>query len=471
MHRPVLALACGLAVSTAAAAPPNIVFIYTDDQGPWTIKNAHPDLKTPNIDRICDEGALLTQCFATTPVCSPARASVITSRYGTELGITDWIDPKLEPDLGLDPGIITWPKLLADAGYQTALFGKWHLGTQDRYHPTNFGFETFVGFRAGGNKPRNPTLEVNGKDRKVSGFLTDILTDRAVEFIREHRDKPFLVCLHHRSPHSPYIPVPDEIWSQFSKLDAAVPDYPDLDLPRIKTAMAQYLASIADVDRTVGRVLQLLDETKLADRTVLVFTSDQGYNVGHHGVLYKGNARWVTLDKKGLSPLSPAVQRPNIFDTSLRVPAAIRWPGTIKPGTVIDRTVSALDFYPTFCAIAGVELPKNPTIRGRDLTPLLKREKIPWDDELYAEYSQHHYTRADLRMWRTPEWKLVRDFRNPGKDEFYHLTRDPEERDNLIDSTDVEVLRILRECNEKLLARMREINDPLLTTLQAPQQQ
>ncbi len=449
--------------SILAATPPNIVFIYTDDQGAWTVGDGHPNLKTPNIDRIGREGVRLTQCFATTPVCSPARASVMSSRYGTELGITDWINPNTEPEIGMDPSIVLWPRLLADAGYDTALFGKWHLGTQDRFHPTRFGFKTFMGFRDGGNKPQNPRLEVDGKEQQVEGFLTDILTDHAVKYIRAHRDRPFAMCLHHRSPHSPYVPVPDDVWQRFSTLDPVMPVYPDLDVERMQRPMREYLASVADLDRTVGRVLAALEETGLAENTVLIYTSDQGYNVGQHGVWHKGNATWVTRAKKDLKGGVPESQRSNIFDTSLRVPAVIRWPHAIKPGTTIEHTVNGLDWYPTFCALAGAKLPAGRVVRGRDFSPLLRGEQVDWNDELYAEYSQHHYTKADLRMWRTPRWKLVRDFLNAGRDELYDLAADPEEARNLIASTDAPTRSAYDELNGKLLAKMREIHDFALT--------
>jgi uncharacterized sulfatase len=457
-----LLLLSSLLIAPAVAAPPNIVFIYTDDQGAWTVADGHPDLRTPNIDRIGRQGAVLTNCFATTPVCSPARASVMTGRYGTELGITDWINPQTEPQVGLPSDVVAWPQRLADAGYDTALFGKWHLGMQERHHPTHFGFKTFVGFLGGSNKPENPTLEIDGKEQKVAGFLTDILTDHAARFIREHRDRPFLCCLHHRSPHSPYVPVPDPVWDRFIALDPVMPVYPNLDIDRMKKPMREYLASVADIDRTVGRLLIAIDEAGLTDNTIVVFTSDQGYNVGQHGVWHKGNATWVTRDKANLKAATPESQRSNIFDTSLRVPAMIRWPGVIKPGTVVSHSVAGVDWYPTFCAAAGTTPPAGQTIRGKDFAPLLRGQPVAWDDELYAEYSQHHYTTADLRMWRTPEWKLVRDFLNAGKDELYNLKADPDEANNLIASADPQIRQVFERLNAKLLARMHEINDPVL---------
>jgi uncharacterized sulfatase len=130
----------------------------------------------------------------------------------------------------------------------------------------------------------------------------------------------------------------------------------------------------------------------------------------------------------------------------------------------ITQTTSNLDWFPTICAMAGVDIPTNLMIRGRDLSPLLRGDKVEWDNDLYCEFSQHHYTTTHLRAYRTPEWKLVRDFLNPGKDEFYNLQADPGEENNLIDSTDPKVLAAQKDLNDKLAARMREIKDPVVTS-------
>jgi uncharacterized sulfatase len=148
------------------------------------------------------------------------------------------------------------------------------------------------------------------------------------------------------------------------------------------------------------------------------------------------------------------------------VPAIIRWPGVTAPGTVIQETVSGLDWYPTLLAMAGASLPEGVLIRGHNFLPLLKGQRIPWDNDLYAEYSQHHYTRADLRTIRTPEWKLVRDFRNAGRDELYNLAHDPEEGRNLIASQDASVRKVIADLSRKLEARMRETGDAVLDASQ-----
>ncbi|MCC6145632.1 MAG: sulfatase-like hydrolase/transferase, partial [Candidatus Hydrogenedentes bacterium] len=236
------------------------------------------------------------------------------------------------------------------------------------------------------------------------------------------------------------------------------PDFPYLDTDRADRVMAEYLASVSGVDRNVGRLLNTLDELGLRENTVVIFTSDHGYNVGHHGVLHKGNAHWLTNWARGKS--GPEVVRPNLWDSSLRTPTAIRWPGVIAPGTKVDDVVTNLDWFPTILAMTDVDLPPPLTIHGRNFLPLLDGNSAGWDNEMYAEYSIHHYKEADLRAWRTPEWKLVRDFRNEGHDELYHLLEDPDERENLIG--DPKYATIQDDLERKLLARMQAIKDPVL---------
>jgi uncharacterized sulfatase len=386
----------------------------------------------------------------------------MTSRYGSELGITDWINPDLEPELGLDPGAIAWPELLSGAGYKTCLVGKWHLGTQDRYHPSVFGFQSFRGFREGGTKVQNPALEVDGAIKEYEGLTVDLLTGFAIDFLREDREgKPFLLCVHYRSPHAPWLPVADEDWRHYDGLDPIVPnpDFPNLDIPLVKQKMREYLASVSGVDRNVGRLLDVLDELKLTENTVVVFTSDHGYNIGHHGVLHKGNGSWITTDIKGLSSTDPRIRRSNMFDTSLKVPTAVRWPGAVAPETVVEKTVTNLDWYPTLLEMAGVPLPEGETIRGRSLAPLLKGEDVDWSDDIYSEYSQHHSMETGFRVYRTPEWKLIRDFVREGKDEMYHLAEDPGETRNLIEDSRYEDIRA--QLDRRILAKMKELGDAL----------
>ena len=461
------ALAAGAAGTKAQR--PNIVFICTDDQGPWTLGHTgNADAVTPNLDRLFSQGAYLPNFFVTTPVCSPSRASTMTSRYGSEVGITDWIRTGQatgidESETGIEAKFPIWPEMLQRAGYDTALVGKWHLGVLERHHPTKHGYRYFAGFRAGGVKPVDAELEVDGKVAKYPGIADDNLTNFAVDYLNT-RDgsQPFLLNVHYRWPHSPWQPLPEGDWAPYKDKTATLPepDFPDLDTEKLQTSMREYLSACTGVDRNIGRVLATLDERGLADNTIVIFTSDNGYNMGHNGIWHKGNGRWILKSTRDLDGDDPRANRPNMYDKSLRVPTTIRWPGVVKPGSRIDNTITILDWFPTICAMADAEVPREATVRGRDFTPLLRGKKPRWDDDYYGEYSQHHYVNADLRCYRTPEWKLIRDFRNEGKDELYHLADDPNEHTNLTNAPEHAAMR--EKLEKKLLARMKELHDPVL---------
>ena len=451
----------------AAAAPdrPSILFIYTDDQAAWTLGvSGNRDAWTPNLDRLAGEGARLVNFFAATPVCSPARVNVLAARHGTEVGITDWINPQTEPDVGLPPEVITWPEVLAAGEYATGLFGKWHLGTAERYHPTRQGFGEFAGFLEGSAKVQDPVLEVGGRKERLSGLIVDRVTDLAIGFMHRHRDRPFAACVHYREPHRPWVPVPEPIRARFELLDPLIPnpDYPGLDVERLRPLMREYLASVSAVDASVGRLLDALREPGLADRTIVIFTSDQGCNMGHNGIWHKGNGHWILRHLRDVPGGDIRLQRPNMYDHSLRVPALVRWPGVTRPGAVIERTAVNLDWYRTLVAAAGLEVPAGATVRGRDLAPILAGREVAWDDDMFGQYSRHHDTTADLRMYRTRPWKLIRDFRNAGRDELYDLEHDPGEARNLIDSPDPAHRAVVEHLHARLLTCMREIDDPVL---------
>ena len=475
------------AVNAAPAQRPNIVFIYTDDQAAWTLgcygnRQAH----TPNLDRLATQGARLKNALVTTPVCSPARASLFSGRYGSEVGILDFIPHPAHKEysaeigaIGLDARFVTFPALLAQAGYATALVGKWHVGdwTQDpqrRFHPTRHGFEFFTGLTGGGTTTKDPMIEKDGVERKVEGLTEDILTSEAISYIEKSVGgdrRPFFLFLGLRAPHGQYLPVAPEDAAPYRDLDPAIPnpDYHDLNVASVKKMMREYLSSVTCIDRNVGRLLATLDRLKIGDNTVVIFSSDHGYNMGHNGIWHKGNGIWATKTLPPAKPNIAARYRPNLYDHSLRVPALVRWPGAIKPGTVIEQTVSSLDWYPTILALAGVALPAEVVVRGRNALPLLRGEPVPdWNNDFFAEYSMRVYCRTDMRAYRTAEWKLVRDFLNPDRDELYHLRTDPAEAKNRIgDSRDPTVRAAIAALDARIREEMRRHGDPLLAKLEA----
>ncbi len=473
-------LAAAIVLATFSAAGlaladdrPNLLFLFTDDQAPWALgRSGDPNASTPNLDKLAGEGAYLTRSFTVTPVCSPSRISLMTSRYGTEVGITDWIKPRdrffqdnPEEQPGIDPAMPNLANTLAAAGYETGLVGKYHIGERPECHPTKVGFDYFMGFLEGGTTPENPKLEKDGEYQSFEGLTTDILTDHALEFLEKKRESPFFLAVHYRAPHTRWLPVAPEDWAPFESMDPELPhpDYPGLDVERAKRMMREYLASTRGVDRNVGRILAKLDELELSDDTIVVFTADHGYNMAHNGIWHKGNGHWL-LKKEALPPATeniPKGQRPNLYDTSVLVPTLVRWPGVIEGGAVIDQTVSNLDWFPTFAELAGAEVPEG--LRGRSLVPLLKGEaSADWENEIFLQYSTKHQSQTHMRGWRSNRHKLIRDFLNPERDEFYDLQADPEETTNLIGKLDAEQKAVAAEFDAKLRARMKEIGDPAL---------
>ncbi len=482
-----LALTLGLTIlaTTARAAEtrPNLLFILTDDQAAWTLsRNGNPNAQTPNMDRLAADGAYLPNSFTITPVCSPSRASLMTSRFGSELGITDWIkpiknfkdtgnadDPQIQP--ALDPALPTFPRLLQQAGYATGLVGKYHLGEEPEHHPTKMGYGYFMGFLEGGTTPENPKLEKDGTYQPFEGLTMDILTDHALEFLEAHKDGPFLLSLHYRAPHTRWLPVAPEDWAPLEGLDPELPhpDYPGLDVERAKKMMREYLASVRGVDRNLGRVRAKLKELGVEDNTVVIFSADHGYNMAHNGIWHKGNGHWL-LKKEALPPATeniPNGQRPNMYDNSLRVPTMVYWPGVTEPGQVVDGTVRNIDWFPTLLDMAGVELPSDAVIRGRSIVPLLKGQAGDWENDFFSQYSTKHQSHTDMRVWRSPEYKLIRDFLNEGRDEFYDLKADPQETANLINDLSPGQKEIVAKFDQNILNAMKNIGDPAVPEAEA----
>lgn len=453
-----IGVACYLAVAPvwAAEPPPNLIYIMTDDQGRWaTGAYGNRDIQTPHMDRIAREGALFTDAIVVTPVCSPSRATTLTGRYPSQLGITDWIHPD-EAGAGLGLAAPTWPEALQAAGYRTALIGKWHLGMLPPFHPSRLGFDHFMGFLSGGNRPVDPILEVEGQEQRLAGPLPDLLVDDCLTFIEAHRERPFAVCLHFRAPHLPYGPVPEVDSAPYAELDPTVPQPPGGDVAQIKRRTRDYYASISSVDRNIGRLLDRLDAWGLAHNTLVIFTSDHGYNEGRHGIDTKGNGQWIAGGVRG-------PKRPNMWDTSICVPLVMRWPAVIEPGTSIDYPVTNLDLYRTVLGALSVKMPTESEALGVDYSPLLRGETLPPRAARFGQYDLHNGGLAYLRMVRTDRYKYVRHFKANLMDELYDLRDDPDEQHNLVrrgapDRWD-EVVEPLRD---QMDAWQKSIDDPLL---------
>ena len=455
-------------MTTKLATRPNILFIMADDQGPWASgATGDPNAKTPNLDRLAGAGAKLTNYFCMSPVCSAARACLLTSLYSTETGISDFITPQEpESNVALEPGLATWPRSLMEAGYTTGHIGKWHLGSPATNHGYQKSFEGFEGVS------KNPSVRIGRQTQHLRGYTTDLATDFAIEFIqRAHRKRqePFLLSLHYFAPHAntfertsdgdrTWLPLSDLDWNLFKDLDPVIPNpqFPDLDIPRLKRMTREYLASVHSVDRNVGRLVTELRKLGGLENTLIIFTSDNGYNLGHNGIWHKGNGWWILTNNRG--------DRPNLYDNSLRAPCIVHWPGTVPAGSMITETLSHLDWFPTFLKLTGASVPPATTLRGKNMLPLLKGEHVAWEENLFAQYSMWnwHQDGSKLRTFRTPQWKLIRNFRYADRDELYCLSEDPAENRNLIDSPDPQVQKTRLELDARLLTQMRSIDDPEL---------
>ncbi len=446
-----------LAPLAASAAPGrmNLLCIMTDDQAAWSVgAYGNKESRTPNMDRLAREGALFANAFTPTPVCSPSRATFLTGRYGSQLGVTDWIDPNEGiAGVGLPKGATTWPGVLRAAGYKTALIGKWHVGDLAENHPTAMGFEHFFGFVGGSNSPMDPVMEVEGKKQKFKGAEPDIETDEAIRYIEANRAGPFSVLITFRAPHLPYGPVPEQDSAVFKDLDPTIPALKGLDAEQVKKWTRDYYASIHSVDRNIGRLLEKLEQLKLDENTIVVFTSDHGYNIGHHYIHTKGNGYWIA---GGV----PGPTRPNMWETSIRLPLIVRWPGVVKAGTKIDYPVSFIDVFPSFLSALGVPAPADWKHEGTDFTPLLRGLTLPPRPAIFGTYDLHNSGLSYMRMIRTEQWKLVRRAHANGMDELYDLAKDPAETKNVLGAPANSAIR--KQLNEQLLEWMKSINDPLV---------
>lgn len=449
-----LVFAASLTLAQAAERY-NLIAIVTDDQARWSVgAYGNREARTPHMDRLAREGAKFLNAFVASPVCSPSRAAFMTGLYATQVNITDWIAPnEAAAGLGLPLTATTWPEVLQRNGYRTALIGKWHLGSQPQFHPTKRGYDHFYGFLGGGNTPMNPTLEVNGRETALQGALPDLLTDEALRFVAENKARPFALSLHFRAPHLPYGPVPEPDSEPFKTLDPTIPAFKGLDVAQTKQAYRDYYASVHSVDRNLGRLLAQLDQLDLTRKTIVLFTSDHGYNIGQHGIHTKGNGFWMLGGGRGPT-------RPNMWDTSLTVPLLVRWPGVVNPGSAITEPVINLDTFASVLGMLGVSLPTGVKQEGRDFSPLLRGQKVEWRREIFGQYDLHNSGLAFMRMIRTSEWKLVRFHHANQLDELYDLKNDPEETRNLYDTAQHRAVR--DELQRQLTAWQRQIDDPLL---------
>jgi len=344
-----IALSLAFSAPTAQAAQPNVLVILADDQGWGDLSvNGNTNLATPNIDSLARDGAMLDR-FYVCPVCAPTRSEFMTARFYGRTGVHGVSTG--QERLNLDETTIA--QVFKAGGYSTAAFGKWHNGMQSPYHPNDRGFEEFYGFCSGHwGHYFDTDMDHNGQLVKGKGFIIDDLTDHALAFIDQHKDRPFFCYVPYNTPHSP-MQVPDKFYQKFANADLKLraKDESQEDLLHTRAA----LAMCENIDWNVGRLLKHLDDLKLAENTIVIYFSDNGPNGWRWNDRMKG--RKGTVDEGGV-----------------RSPFMIRWPGKIKAGLKVPQIAGAIDLLPTLSELCAVDFRPSKPIDGRSLKPLLFEE-------------------------------------------------------------------------------------------------
>lgn len=442
LHSLALTLLVVAFASTAAARPPNIVFILMDDLG-WADIGANGSsfYQTPNIDSLAREGVRFTDAYAAAPVCSPTRAAILTGKYPARLHLTDWLPGRPDrPDQKLARPVIeqalplsevTLPEVLKTAGYVSAHIGKWHLGA-DGFGPLGQGFAVNIaGDHTGTPLSYFAPFERAGRfmpgleNAPPGEYLTDRLTAEAERFMESNRDKPFFLQLAHFAVHIPLQAKAELIAKHRTRLPAG------------SQTNAIYAAMIESMDDSVGRVLKKLDELGLATNTVIVFTSDNGGLATREGPNTPATSNAPLRNGKGY-----------LHEGGLRVPLLVRWPGRFAANAVVTTPVISVDFFPTLIELAGLQVAGK--LDGVSLVPLLKgqggitRDAIYWHYPHYANQVRSPEAPAGGgpgAAMRSGDWKLIQHFES-GRHELYDLSKDIGEANNLADAMPDKVLEM-----------------------------
>lgn len=422
-------------LSSISAQPPNIVLILADDLG-WSDLGCYGAdlLETPHLDRLATEGVRFTNAYAM-PVCSPTRAALMTGRHAARVHMTIWSEGSLKGPQNrkllqgdslhsLPHSETTLAKILQDAGYLTALVGKWHLGDADHY-PQTHGFDVNIGgthwgapqtfwwpYRGSGRFGMEYRYVPNLEFGKAGEYLTDRLTDEALRVIDEAGDQPFFLFLSHHAPHTPIEAKTDDVKYFESKLR-----------PEMLHQNAVYAAMVKSLDESVGRVLASLKEREFDQNTVVVFASDNG---GFIGIDKKAGQ---TVPVTNNSPLRSG--KGSCYEGGVRVPLIVRWPGVTPESVDCDEPVVVMDLFPTFLKAAGLKLPSNVQLDGLDLSSLLKQPSAKLRrDALFFHYPHYYSTTTPVSAIRTGDWKLL-EYLEDERVELFSL------KDDLGESTDL----------------------------------
>ncbi|TRX62226.1 sulfatase-like hydrolase/transferase [Fulvivirga sp. M361] len=405
--------------SCAQQKKPNLILIVTDDQGYADLESfGSNDLETPNIDGIAAAGVRFTQWYANSPVCAPSRAALMTGLYPHNAGVPDLLAPR-SPGLSLNR--VTLADALKKKGYQTGVFGKWHLGAAADYLPNKRGFDEFFGHLEGtldyfshmyylirAPRPFHDLWRNTEEAWEEGNYMTHLITREAKQFIRNNKEEPFFMYVAYNAPHQP-LHMPKKYLDRFSHLEPQ---------------RQRIAAMLAVVDEGVGEIIAQLKKDGLNDNTVVFFMSDNGgANNTKNFLSNEPDQFFYGANNGGLRG-----HKGSVFEGGIRVPACMSWPGVIPPGTVVDEPGIGMDIYPTFLKIAGAE-PPDYMLDGHDLMPRINERKKTPHDVLCWEYAGQYAIRKG-------KWKLslntMLDFRREGPEVFLaDLKADREETHNL----------------------------------------
>ena len=374
--------------------PPNVLLIVSDDQG-WGDIRSHGNQKidTPVLDRLAAEGARFDEFFVS-PVCAPTRASLMTGRYHLRTG-TAGVSRGMETMRAEE---VTIAEIMGAAGYATGLFGKWHLGQSYPFTPRAQGFQEFLGFTTGHWEDYfDPKLEHDGEVIHTRGYITDVLTDGALNFIRRHRDRPFFAYVPYNAPHAPN-QLPDAYYDKYVGRG-------------LDPVTAAIYGMVDNLDGNIGRLLAELDALGLRENTIVLFMSDNGPHTDRYNAGLRG--------RKG-----------SVYEGGVRAPLFIRWPDRIRPGSRVDRIAGAIDLLPTLVELTGVRRARTLPLDGRSLVPLLSGSAVDWPERTLFSHQNRGSGRPSMfpGSARTERYRLVR---NADAWELHDMIQDPEEKTDI----------------------------------------
>jgi len=446
------------ALSSSGRKPRNVIFILSDDHRYdfMGFLNKPKFLETPNMDRMAREGAYIQYATVSTALCSPSRASILTGQYAHKHGVVD-------NNSRVPEGTRFFPQDLQKAGWQTAFMGKWHMGhASDEPRP---GFDRWISFRGQGVY-LNPTLNIDGRRVKRQGHICDLLTDYALDWIKNdcERDKPFMLYLSHKAVHAMFEPAKRHL-GKYENVELEYPrsmayseenykgkpnwvkeqrnswhgvDHMYHGQMDFDTFYRRYCETLLSVDESIGRVIKYLEDNNLAEDTLVMYMGDNGFVFGEHGL----------IDKR------------HMYEESMRVPFLAWCPGTIKSGSVIEELIQNIDIAPTILDVAGLETPGR--MDGKSFLPILQGKKIPWRDSAFYEYywERNFPQTPTTHGLRTDRYKYIHYHGIWDIDELYDLQNDPEEMKNLIDSPEHQ--KLVKQLNDRMFTWLEKTDGMLI---------